>query len=158
MPYFWRQSTSLGVLTLVSEADVLTGLWLGASPPPAGATEQATSFLTGVAREIGEYLVGRRRVFDFPFAPRGTVFQEAVWQALCAIPYGQTRSYQEVAASLGRPQAARAVGGACHSNPLLLAIPCHRVIGKDNSLIGFAAGLSVKAQLLALESEGKGIL
>ncbi len=102
-------------------------------------------------KEISEYLDGKRKIFDFPIAPSGTDFQKAVWSALCKIPYGETRTYGEIAKSVGNPKAARAVGGACNKNPVLLAVPCHRVLGADGSLTGFASGLENKKYLLELE-------
>lgn len=92
-------------------------------------------------------------MWDVPIEPHGTVFQLRVWNALCAIPYGQTRSYSDIAQSIGQPQAARAVGNACRHNPILLLIPCHRVVGKNNQLTGFAAGLDNKRTLLQMEQQ-----
>ncbi|MDR2521050.1 MAG: methylated-DNA--[protein]-cysteine S-methyltransferase, partial [Spirochaetaceae bacterium] len=97
------------------------------------------------------YLAKERKAFDLPLAARGTVFQRAVWAALAAIPYGQTRSYRDVAAAAGNPSACRAVGGAAHRNPFAIVVPCHRVIGADGSLTGFSGGLAVKRRLLELE-------
>lgn len=104
-------------------------------------------------KEISEYLNGKRKAFDFPIAPKGTDFQRKVWSALREIPYGETETYGEIAAYIGNPQAARAVGNACNKNPLLLAVPCHRVLGADGSLTGFAAGIEVKEHLLLLEKK-----
>jgi methylated-DNA-[protein]-cysteine S-methyltransferase len=106
-------------------------------------------------RQLGEYFAGRRRAFDLELAPRGTPFQLAVWQALRAIPYGETRSYGEVALAVGRPDAVRAVGAANGANPLPIVVPCHRVIGADGSLTGFGGGIEVKAYLLELEGGGR---
>ena len=103
--------------------------------------------------EISEYLNGKRKAFDFPIAPKGTDFQRKVWSALRVIPYGKTKTYGEIAAYIGNPKAARAVGNACNKNPLLLAVPCHRVLGADGSLTGFAAGIEVKNHLLLLEKK-----
>ena len=103
------------------------------------------------AGQLAEYFKGRRTDFDFPLTPAGTVFQKAVWQALREIPYGEVRSYGQIAASAGRPQAARAVGGACNRNPIWILIPCHRVVGTRGSLTGYAGGLSMKQTLLNLE-------
>ena len=93
------------------------------------------------------------RDFDFPYLLRGTEFQQRVWRALCAIPYGETRTYGEVAAAVGSPGAARAVGMANHRNPILIAVPCHRVIGADGSLVGYGSGLDMKEALLRLEKK-----
>ena len=113
--------------------------------------EGRTALTDLVFQQISEYLEGRRRTFDFPYVLKGTPFQQRVWQALCTIPYGETRTYGEIAAAVGRPRAARAVGMANHDNPLLIFTPCHRVVGKDGSLTGFACGLEVKRRLLELE-------
>lgn len=102
-------------------------------------------------RQLIEYLGGKRRIFDLPLEPKGTEFQMRVWQALTEIPFGETRTYGEVAAAVGNPKASRAVGLANNRNPLAIFIPCHRVIGADGSLIGFGGGLEVKECLLGLE-------
>jgi len=102
--------------------------------------------------QLAEYFAGRRTEFDLKLAPRGTAFQLAVLQALQAIPYGETRSYQDIAEALGKPKAVRAVGAANGRNPLPIVIPCHRVIGKNGSLTGFGGGLATKEFLLRLEA------
>jgi O-6-methylguanine DNA methyltransferase len=104
-----------------------------------------------VARELREYFAGTRTQFDLPMAPAGTPFQQKVWAALCDIPYGETRTYQEIAQAVGNIKAARAVGMANNRNPISIAIPCHRVIGKNGALVGYASGLEMKEQLLQLE-------
>lgn len=104
------------------------------------------------AAQLLEYWRGERKEFDLPVAPRGTEFQLAVWRALREIKYGQTCSYAELAQRIGKPGAARAVGRAVGGNPLMIVIPCHRVIGKDGSLTGFSGGLDLKKRLLAIES------
>jgi len=101
--------------------------------------------------QLREYFAGKRRRFDLETEPRGSVFQQAVWQELLRIPYGETRSYSELAAAVGRPGAARAVGRAVATNPISIVIPCHRVVGSDGSLTGYAGGLEFKKGLLALE-------
>lgn len=107
---------------------------------------------TSTAREqLAEYADGSRTTFDLPLAPTGTAWQQAVWRALLAIPFGETCSYGELARQLGRPQAARAVGSANGSNRIPLVIPCHRVVGADGSLTGFGGGLHLKTRLLAHE-------
>ncbi len=114
--------------------------------PPAAA------LLSEAVRQIEEYFAGTRRTFDLPTAPEGTAFQRAVWEALRRIPYGQTCTYRQIAEAIGRPAACRAVGMANHRNPIAIVIPCHRVVGADGSLTGYAGGLEVKARLLELES------
>lgn len=113
--------------------------------------ECPTVFLKMVCRELSEYFQGRRKEFTFPIALRGTAFQLRVWQALREIPYGKTKSYKEIANEIGSPNSYRAVGGACNKNPILLAIPCHRVLGNTQSLTGFGLGLNAKEALLRLE-------
>ncbi len=103
-------------------------------------------------RQLDEYFDGVRQTFDLELAPVGTAFQMKVWQALAAIPYGETRTYGDIAAAIGNPRAAMAVGGANGSNPLPIVVPCHRVIGSDGSLTGFGGGLPTKRFLLDLES------
>lgn len=103
------------------------------------------------AFQIQEYLAGRQKEFDFAIAPSGTPFQTTVWKALMQIPYGETRTYGQIAAMIGNPRAARAVGLACNKNPLWIVVPCHRVVGKGQSLTGYAGGLPLKQALLDLE-------
>lgn len=107
--------------------------------------------LRGGARQLGEYFAGQRRHFDLPLAAGGTAFQQRVWRALVAIPYGETRSYRDIAVHIGRIRAVRAVGAANGRNPLPIVVPCHRVVGSDGTLTGFAGGLALKRQLLELE-------
>jgi methylated-DNA-[protein]-cysteine S-methyltransferase len=102
-------------------------------------------------RQLAEYFAGQRTAFELPLAPAGTPFQRNVWDALLAIPYGETRSYGELAAAVGKPGAARAVGRANHDNPIGVVIPCHRVIGAAGSLTGYAGGVDRKRYLLELE-------
>ena len=103
--------------------------------------------------QLDGYFARRRQRFDLALAPTGTAFQRKVLEALQAIPYGETRSYKEVAAAIGKPRAVRAVGAANGRNPIPIIIPCHRVIGSDGSLTGFGGGLEVKRALLALEQD-----
>ena len=120
----------------------------------SGGNEE-TPLLLEAERQLSEYFAGRRKAFDLPLAPKGTPFQCAVWQALTEIPYGETRTYGEIAVAVGRDRAFRAVGMANHCNPIPVIIPCHRVIGANGSLTGYADGLERKARLLALEASNK---
>lgn len=106
-----------------------------------------------VFRELDEYFQGRRKTFDIPCRTHGTAFQEKVWAALREIPYGETRSYRDIAEAIGHPKAYRAVGMANNANPLFIIIPCHRVIGADGSLTGYGGGLPMKKALLMLEKK-----
>ncbi|MFD2673582.1 methylated-DNA--[protein]-cysteine S-methyltransferase [Marinicrinis sediminis] len=113
----------------------------------AAATEQ----LAEAVRQLEQYFTGERTSFDLSLKMEGTAFQQRVWQSLAVIPYGETRSYQEIAEAIGSPLAVRAVGGANNRNKLPIVIPCHRVIGKNGKLIGYAGGMETKAKLLELE-------
>jgi len=110
-----------------------------------------TPVLQKAAEELEEYFVGKRKTFDLPLAPKGTEFQQKVWKALCTIPYGQTRSYKDIAIQVGNERACRAVGMANNRNPIMIMIPCHRVIGANGKLVGYGGGLDVKEKLLSLE-------
>ncbi|HYG70525.1 MAG TPA: methylated-DNA--[protein]-cysteine S-methyltransferase [Anaeromyxobacteraceae bacterium] len=109
--------------------------------------------LAEACRQLAEYFAGARATFDLPLRPRGTAFQQEVWRALCAIPPGETRSYAEIARAIGRPGAVRAVGAANGQNPIAIVVPCHRVIGSDGTLVGYAGGLDTKRWLLRHERE-----
>lgn len=108
-----------------------------------------------VQMQLTEYEQGKRKVFDLALHLKGTDFQKLVWNALLAIPFGETRTYQEIAVQIGRPKALRAVGGACNRNPIGIIVPCHRVIGKNGNLTGYAGGLWYKELLLKHENDGK---
>lgn len=141
----------LGPLRLVADAAALTGVYLPAQPAPA-ATPGGTPLLARAAAQLAEYFAGARRDFDVPLAPRGTGFQERVWRELTRIPYGETRSYGELARAIGRPSASRAVGAANGQNPISILVPCHRVIAGSGALTGYAGGLDAKRWLLAHEA------
>lgn len=115
-----------------------------------------TPLLRQAATELAEYFAGRRREFSFPLAPAGTPFQQAVWNALRTIPYGESRTYGQIAALIGRSNACRAVGMANNRNPIAIVIPCHRIVGSGGKLVGYAGGLDTKAYLLGLERGTKG--
>ena len=152
-------SSPLGELTLVAEDGALVRCFmalpdrepsdetLGASAEPGSADP----VLVDAAVQLGEYFAGERTTFDLPLAPRGDEFQQQVWALLCEIPYGQTRSYGQLARALGDVNLSQAVGWANGRNPISIIVPCHRVIGADGSLVGYAGGLDRKRFLLALE-------
>ena len=140
-------TSPIGPLTLVEEDGVLVEVCFG-----AGADEaNPTPVLQQAMQELKEYFAGKRRCFTVALAPKGTVFQRQCWQALCQIPYGETRTYAQQADAIGRPRACRAVGMANHRNPLPIFIPCHRVIGANGKLTGYAGGLNIKETLLNIE-------
>ncbi len=118
---------------------------------------EETPLIRQAIRELMEYFDGRRKEFNISLNPKGTNFQKKVWDALRAIPYGETRSYQQIAQAVGNKNASRAVGMANHNNPIMCIIPCHRVIGANGSLVGYAGGLDIKATLLSLEQKYKSI-
>ena len=138
--------TPIGPLTLQADEAAVTAIRFGAD-----GAQDASPLLDAAEAQLREYFAGARRTFDLPLAPHGTAFQQRVWAALRAIPYGETRTYGELAAAIGSPNASRAVGMANHRNPISIVIPCHRVIGANGTLTGYAGGLEVKRRLLALE-------
>ncbi len=107
------------------------------------------------ASQLQRYFSGISREFELPLAPKGTAFQRCVWNALLQIPYGETRTYRQIAEQIGKPKACRAVGAACGKNPIWILIPCHRVVGASNGLTGYAGGIQMKRELLALERKSR---
>jgi methylated-DNA-[protein]-cysteine S-methyltransferase len=153
--YTWMHSP-VGRLQLVaSDAGLAAILWQNDRPNRVSLdieTEDSSHpVLRETERQLGEYFAGRRNRFDLPLDPSGTAFQRKVWGALLTIPFGETRSYRQIATQVGNPKAVRAVGAANGRNPLSIVAPCHRVIGSNGKLTGFAGGLETKAYLLALE-------
>ena len=144
----------IGPLTLVSRAGRLTRLAMDgqthAAPPPPGSRRDDRAF-ADVATQLDEYFAGERTGFDVPMDLEGTEFQRAVWTQLCAIPYGRTISYGELARRVGNPKAARSVGTANGHNPVALIVPCHRVIASDGGIGGYGGGTARKSLLLELE-------
>jgi methylated-DNA-[protein]-cysteine S-methyltransferase len=146
----------VGKLKLVaSDKGLVAVLWQNDEPLRVRLGEQAAQeghpVLTQTARQLQEYFAGKRTSFSVAIDLRGTPFQKEVWDALLAIPFGETRTYGELARRLGNPNASRAVGAATGKNPISIIVPCHRVIGSTGKLTGFAGGLETKAGLLALE-------
>lgn len=140
----------LGPIRFVASDDALVSLWFVEGPAKEDASERH-DVLDRALTELDEYFAGKRTSFSIPLAPEGTPFQQDVWSALRAIPFGETRSYSDVAKAIGKPRAVRAVGAANGRNPIGIVVPCHRVIGADGSLTGYAGGMSRKAFLLELE-------
>jgi methylated-DNA-[protein]-cysteine S-methyltransferase len=139
----------LGVLLVTGDGESVTGLYTDQhGRPPTVLGERADRALTHAREQLDEYFAGERDTFDLPLNAPGTAFQRAVWQQLCQIDYGHTRSYREVAEQLGNPQAVRAVGAANGRNPISIIVPCHRVVGSDGKLVGYAGGFSAKRWLL----------
>ena len=149
MIYQYSYETKLGSVTFVEEDGTLLAI---STHRTFTATVMETPFIKEVYHQFTEYLIGERKSFDLPFKLTGTDFQNRVWRALCEIPYGETRSYKQIAEAIGNPKAVRAVGMANNRNPLLVLVPCHRVIGCNGQLVGYAAGLDKKQFLLHLEN------
>lgn len=143
----------VGQLALVENGRALTHLLFDPGDIPSGAELGRSALLDEAEKQLSEYFDGLRRDFEIPLAPFGTDFQLQVWRALRQIPYGQTSTYGEIAQAVGRPEACRAVGQANNRNPLGIIIPCHRVVGRDGGLTGYAGGLAAKDFLLRLESD-----
>lgn len=139
--------TVLGVIRLEAENDAITGLQYADEAKPA----ESCPLLDVAERQLREYLAGVRRTFDLPLDPGGTPFQRQVWAALREIPYGETRSYKDIALRVGKPGGTQAVGNANHRNPIAIVIPCHRVIGANGALVGYGGGVDRQASLLRLE-------
>lgn len=139
----------IGMLEMAEEDGSLRRICLLAGRERA--EENETPVLYEAKRQLGEYFVGKRKEFDLPLCPEGSAFDKAVWRALREIPFGELQTYGGLAKALGKPTASRAVGGGCGRNPLLIVVPCHRVVASDGKLTGFAAGMAAKRTLIALE-------
>jgi methylated-DNA-[protein]-cysteine S-methyltransferase len=145
-------TTPIGELVLTADDDgALTAVHLPNSHPETAGWERDDEHLADARRQLTEYFAGERTTFDLPLRPFGAPFQLRVWEALLRIPYGETASYGALARELGHPTAARAVGAANGRNPIAIVVPCHRVIGSNGSLTGYAGGLECKRALLDLE-------
>lgn len=137
------------------EGSYVTGIDFAEESPEEKEQQERTEVSDEAARQLEEYFRGKRKTFKLPLKLKGTEFQKLVWDALLTIPYGETRSYSEIACQIGRPKASRAVGMANHRNPVAIVVPCHRVIGKNGSLTGYAGGLDKKERLLDLERRNR---
>ncbi|NTV77680.1 MAG: methylated-DNA--[protein]-cysteine S-methyltransferase [Clostridiales bacterium] len=149
LSYFTYQ-TKIGDITIQADESFLHSVSFGAGESLEGSREE-NSLIKKCILQIEEYLDGNRKLFDLPMNPKGTEFQKKVWKALLEIPYGETRSYGEIARRIGTPGGSRAVGMANNKNPLAIIVPCHRVIGADGRLVGYGGGLPRKEKLLELE-------
>lgn len=141
----------VGPLTLTASEAGLCRVDFGSRSGISAARQGSCPLLQQTKQQLEEYFAGQRRVFTVPLSLSGTDFQKKVWYALADIPYGETRSYGDLARAIGHPNACRAVGGANHRNPVSIILPCHRVIGSDKSLTGYGGGLAIKEFLLKLE-------
>ena len=157
MNYFYKTMKSpVGLLKLIAgERGLAAILWENDTPArvkvQTDCQDNIHAVLVEAEKQLGEYFAGRRTGFSLPLDLHGTEFQKRVWQALLTIPFGETRSYGELARQIGQPTASRAVGAANGKNPISIVVPCHRIIGSSGKLTGFAGGLEVKEFLLNLE-------
>ncbi|GIL06589.1 methylated-DNA--[protein]-cysteine S-methyltransferase [Betaproteobacteria bacterium PRO7] len=156
MTIYTLLDSPLGKLALTSDGGHLTGIHFPRrdgrpAVERAWQRDDAAPVLARARTQLAEYFDGRRTRFDLPLRPAGTAFQQSVWRALLKVPFGRTSTYGALAAEIGRPTAARAVGAAVGANPLAVVVPCHRIIGADGTLTGYAGGLPRKTKLLALE-------
>jgi methylated-DNA-[protein]-cysteine S-methyltransferase len=145
-----------GRMLLVADGEALCGAYFVGQKhfreiDPAWRHEPQAGVIVRTKRQLDEYFQGRREAFDIPLAPEGTAFQRAVWKAIAGVPFGATISYAELARRAGRPGSARAAGAATGRNPIGIIVPCHRIVGADGSLTGYAGGVDKKRTLLALE-------
>lgn len=144
----------VGMICMEEQDGAVTGVYIDKECTAEDRSRDVeTPVLKEVRRQLSEYFLKQRKEFDLPLAPQGTEFQKKVWEALCTIPYGETRSYGEIARQIGNSKASRAVGGANNKNHIMIVIPCHRVIGANGALVGFGGGLDVKEFLLELEKQ-----
>lgn len=149
--YKYYYETPIGRICIEEKDNCITNL--GISRGEKEVEEKETELIKKTYEQLMEYFKGQRKTFDIPLKPQGTVFQMKVWKELLNIPYGETCTYKDIATRLGNPKACRAVGGANNKNPIMIIIPCHRVVGKNGDLVGYACGLDVKSKLLEIEKE-----
>jgi methylated-DNA-[protein]-cysteine S-methyltransferase len=143
--------TKIGRIEIEENGEAITKIDYVQNDIEELADRKETELIKEAIKQLNEYFQGKRSIFDLPLAPEGTEFQKKVWNALKEIPFGETKSYGEIAKIIGNEKASRAVGMANNKNPIMIVIPCHRVIGANGKLVGYAAGLEVKENLLSLE-------
>lgn len=153
MKRIFYYETEIGEMGIAENGTAITDLFFSCEELEEDAVIEETSLIKKAASQLQRYFTGTLKDFDLPLAPAGTPFMCSVWDALRTIPYGETRSYRDIAQSIGNPKACRAVGMANNRNPIAIFIPCHRVIGAEGNLVGYSAGLDVKQYLLALEKK-----
>ena len=153
--FYYIYRGDFGEFLIIEEEGCIVGLGPYKKENLEGMEEKNTDLIKKTVGELDEYFMGERREFTIKINPKGTDFQKRVWKELLKIGYGEVKSYKDIATSLGNPKASRAVGSANNKNPLAIIIPCHRVVGSDGSLVGYAGGLKMKEDLLRLEEENK---
>ena len=150
MKYVKYMETELGKIGIIEENNYIVKISIG-EEKEQGIEQKDTPLLLNATTQIKEYLKNKRKNFELPLNPKGTEFMKKVWNELLKIPYGQTRTYKQIAEAIGNEKSARAVGMANNKNPIPIIIPCHRVVGANGSLVGYALGLDMKKYLLKLE-------
>jgi len=151
MKYFYKFSYKFCNLFIAENNGVICNVSFNKEAVQNGFEKSETGLIKKVSVQLDEYFNGKRKTFDLPIVLNGTDFQMKIWKSLQKIPYGKTQSYGELAAAIGNPKACRAAGMANNKNPIAIIVPCHRVIGQDGNLTGYAGGLEIKKQLLELE-------
>lgn len=152
MKNLFYYNTAIGKIGIAEDGNFITDIYFENEDGVKDAAQiNETSLIKEAIKQLTEYFEGDRNTFDLLIEPAGTEFQKKVWQALREIPYGETRTYKQIAAAVGNDKASRAVGMANNKNPISIIIPCHRVIGSNNKLVGYAGGLNIKEFLLNLE-------
>ncbi|MDQ1546002.1 MAG: methylated-DNA-[protein]-cysteine S-methyltransferase [Actinomycetota bacterium] len=154
--YLKRIDSPIGRIEITSDGNAITSLSIerAGSLPYDELDEKSSKLLDLAAKQLGEYFNGKRRTFELPVAPRGTEFQESVWNQLADIDWGESRSYGELGIATGRATAGRAVGGAVGANPIPIIIPCHRVLASNNRITGYSGGNGIPTKVWLLEHEG----
>lgn len=147
------QQTPIGKLGIAEHEGKITDVYFADDVIPQDVEIAETALISAAFSQLNAYFAGQLREFTLPLAPRGTAFQQTVWQALCAVPYASTASYKDIAIAINNPKAVRAVGQANNKNPIPIFIPCHRIIGSNGKLVGYSGGLEIKVFLLALERQ-----
>ena len=153
MKYIWSCETPAGALEIAETDGKISYVSFKGAKDLTEFEQKETPLIKKAATQLSEYFAGKRKKFDLPLLLQGTPFQVAVWEALNKIPYGETRSYKDIAKEIGNIKAVRAVGMANNRNKIAIVIPCHRVIGSNGSLVGYAGGLDIKELLLGLEKQ-----
>lgn len=153
MKFYYTYKTIIGEIIIAEEENKISEINILKNKKELKGEKQETILIKKAYKQLQEYFDGKRKEFNFPLYIEGTPFQKKVWEALMTIPYGETRSYGEIAKQIGNKKAARAVGMANHNNRIIIAIPCHRVIGNNQKLVGYACGLEIKEILLQIEKK-----
>ncbi len=155
MLYYNEFNSALGIITVQASNEGIKGIWFETyttKPDELGEQANEHPILVSAKQQLSEYLSGKRTSFDLPLDADGTEFQKQVWSELAKIPFGETRSYKQIAEAINKPRAVRAVGAANGKNPISVVVPCHRVVGSNRALTGYAGGVERKKKLLELEN------